>query len=194
MHSDSNSSARILDAALQVFSEKGYDGASTREICERAQITKPTLYYFFRSKEGVYRALVDAAFAEYREMVESALTGPGKRRDRLKNLAEVMFERACARPQTVRVLFSAVYELNSPIALHVQTLHERVVTRVQDAVNAAGRSGEFAPGNTSVRMIVLFGALMEAVSNSLLSGNPKLTRRLAHSIIDTIVDGWEPSR
>lgn len=42
-----------MDAALELFSEKGYEAASVREICERAGISRPTLYYFFKSKEGV---------------------------------------------------------------------------------------------------------------------------------------------
>ena len=41
---------RILKKALELFSEKGYDATSVREICEAAGITKPTLYYFYGSK------------------------------------------------------------------------------------------------------------------------------------------------
>lgn len=194
MPTATNSSERILHAALQVFSDKGYEGASTREICETARITKPTLYYFFGSKEGVYKALVDAAFEEYKALVEVALNSPGTLRARLKKLAELMFERASERPQLVRFLFSVVYSLNSPIAVHVTRLHESVVARVFDAVTAAAEAGEIKAGEQSVCMTVLFGALMEAVSNFMIAGRPKLARKFAHSIIDTIMDGWEPSR
>jgi AcrR family transcriptional regulator len=194
MAEEQNSSERILEAALQVFSQKGYDAASTREICEQAGITKPTLYYFYGSKEGVYRALVDAAFEEYRAMVEEAMARPGTLRDRFRKMAEMMFERAHARPQMVRFLFSAVYSFNSPIVLHVQKLHEGVVARIAEVVTAAADAGEIRRDDMTVRMTVLFGALVEAVSNFMISGNPKLTRKLAHSIIDTIFEGWEPSR
>jgi TetR/AcrR family transcriptional regulator len=51
----SPSTERILDHALKLFSTKGYDATSVREICEGAGITKLTLYHFFGSKEGVYR-------------------------------------------------------------------------------------------------------------------------------------------
>jgi len=40
----SSSERRFLDAALELFSEKGYEAASVREICERAGLTRPTLY------------------------------------------------------------------------------------------------------------------------------------------------------
>jgi AcrR family transcriptional regulator len=48
---------RILDAALDLFIEKGYDGTSLREIAERLHFTKAALYYHFASKEDILMAL-----------------------------------------------------------------------------------------------------------------------------------------
>ena len=42
---------RILDTALDMFIERGYDKTSLREIAERVGVTKPALYYHFSSKE-----------------------------------------------------------------------------------------------------------------------------------------------
>ncbi len=184
-----NSSARILDAALRLFSEHGYEGTSTREICELAGITKPTLYYFFESKEGVYRALVEKAFQEYTSIVESALSA-GTLREKLRRLAEQMFDRTSANPQLGRFLFSIVYSINSPFVQQVQSSHQNLITRVQQAVSTAVKAGEISPGDFEVRATVLNGALVEALSNHLITGTPKLTRKFAHSIIDTVLDGW----
>jgi TetR/AcrR family transcriptional regulator len=54
---DSGTKERILDAALSVFARKGYDAAGVQEIAETAVITKPTLYYYFGNKEGLFRSL-----------------------------------------------------------------------------------------------------------------------------------------
>jgi len=59
------SNDRILKSALELFSDKGYEATSVREICEAAGITKPTLYHFYGSKEGVYRALVEGALERH---------------------------------------------------------------------------------------------------------------------------------
>ncbi|PLZ04043.1 DUF1956 domain-containing protein [Burkholderia sp. WAC0059] len=50
---------RIIEAALDLFGEYGYDGASTRDIAARAGVNAPALQYYFESKEGVYRACAD---------------------------------------------------------------------------------------------------------------------------------------
>jgi TetR/AcrR family transcriptional regulator, regulator of cefoperazone and chloramphenicol sensitivity len=50
---------RILDAALDLFAASGFDGASTRTIAERAGVNLPAIQYYFGSKEGLYRAVVE---------------------------------------------------------------------------------------------------------------------------------------
>ena len=53
---------RILAAALDLFSERSFEGATTREIAARAGVTQPLLNYHFRSKEELWRAAVDGLF------------------------------------------------------------------------------------------------------------------------------------
>jgi TetR/AcrR family transcriptional regulator len=50
---------RVLEAAEFVFAEHGYRAATTREIAERAGIGKRMLFYYFPSKDAVYRAVLE---------------------------------------------------------------------------------------------------------------------------------------
>ncbi|MBA2133943.1 TetR/AcrR family transcriptional regulator [Capillibacterium thermochitinicola] len=49
---------RILDASVQLFSQKGYDGTRVSEIAEAANVTKALIYYYFKSKEDILDHLV----------------------------------------------------------------------------------------------------------------------------------------
>ena len=51
---NANSKDVLLECALTLFSEKGYESAGINEIVQMAGVTKPTLYYFFQSKEGIF--------------------------------------------------------------------------------------------------------------------------------------------
>jgi TetR/AcrR family transcriptional regulator, regulator of cefoperazone and chloramphenicol sensitivity len=51
--------ARIIAAAMRLFGEKGYEGASTRDIAAAAGVNAPALQYYFDNKEGVFRACIE---------------------------------------------------------------------------------------------------------------------------------------
>src|SRR6188768_407536 len=55
---------RILAAALDLFADRSFEGATTREIATRAGVSQPSLNYHFRSKEVLWRAAVDSLFAK----------------------------------------------------------------------------------------------------------------------------------
>jgi TetR/AcrR family transcriptional regulator len=66
---------RIQAAALDLFSELSFDGATTREIAARAGVTQPLLNYHFSSKDDLWRAAVDGLFAELNEALTSRAQG-----------------------------------------------------------------------------------------------------------------------
>jgi TetR/AcrR family transcriptional regulator len=66
---------RILAAALDLFSELSFDGATTREIAAKAGVTQPLLNYHFSSKDDLWRAAVDGLFAELNEALTSRAQG-----------------------------------------------------------------------------------------------------------------------
>ena len=59
-----NARERILAAAVDLFSERSFEGATTRDIAARAGVTQPLLNYHFKSKDELWRAAVDGLFGE----------------------------------------------------------------------------------------------------------------------------------
>lgn len=73
---------RILLAAIEVFADEGYQGASTRSLAGRAGVNAPAIQYYFGSKEGLYRAviahiahLVEQRLAPVAARITAALAG-----------------------------------------------------------------------------------------------------------------------
>jgi len=56
-----NARQRLLETATELFADKGYAGTSVREIVNRAGVSKPVLYYYFKSKEGLFYAILEWA-------------------------------------------------------------------------------------------------------------------------------------
>ena len=68
---------RILSAAEDVFAARGYAGATTREIAERANIGKRMLFYYYPSKDAVYRAVLERIIAGLVAIYEQTRDAPG---------------------------------------------------------------------------------------------------------------------
>ncbi len=186
-----STSSRILQRALELFSQKGYDATSVREICEASGITKPTLYHFFKSKEGVYRALVEGSLEEFSAAVLAQLEGPGSAAQRLERMACAYFRGGREHRDVVRFIFGLVHNPASaapPTDFH--GFYNQIVARVGAVVAEGVASGEFAPAPAAVRILVLMGALGEALCGYLIVGAPELTDELARSVVDTVVTGW----
>ena len=70
----------ILNRALELFSSKGYEGVSVSELTEAAGITKPTLYYYFGSKIGVFEAVLKTHYELLNAVItENAVYNPKPR-------------------------------------------------------------------------------------------------------------------
>src|SRR5260370_17923518 len=67
--------SEIVDAALEVFAEKGFAAAKLDDIARKAGISKATLYLYFDTKEDIFRAVARAAVASLLEAFESQAEG-----------------------------------------------------------------------------------------------------------------------
>jgi AcrR family transcriptional regulator len=187
------SNDRILKKALELFSEKGYDATSVREICEAAGITKPTLYHFYGSKEGVYRAIVDGALERFQADLVLALGGEGSLRDRLVRMAQSYVEGTRREPDLARFVMALVHTSpRSAPATDVVGFYQRILDALALAVDGAVARGEVRSGPTDVRLLVFMGALGEAMHGHLLVGRPDLTPALAETLVDIVLGGWVP--
>lgn len=64
---------RIVNAALKLFGERGFDAASTRDIAAAAGVNAPALQYYFDNKEGVYRACTEYLVQRLRDAMADVI-------------------------------------------------------------------------------------------------------------------------
>jgi TetR/AcrR family transcriptional regulator len=177
-----------------LFSHKGYDATSVREICEAAGITKPTLYHFYGSKEGVYRALVDGALERFREGMERAVDAEGPLRERLRRLTQTYFDAARADPDLSRFILALTHDPpSSAPRTDFLRFYDDILSLVTRAIDEAEARKEIAAGPENVRLLILMGAIGEAVHGYLLAGRPDLTPALAETLVDVVLNGWTRS-
>ena len=159
---------RILDAALDVFAGKGYQGAGVDEIAAAAETSKGGVYFHFPGKEALFLALLDRAATRLRRRIEAAVEAeadPARRADAaLATVVEVFSKRR----GLARVLM--VEALGAGPAFHrrmaeLRTDFAAVVSRqLQRAVEV----GAVEPLDTAVAGRAWFGAVNEVVTQWVL--------------------------
>ena len=110
IHADGRQTRQtILDAALGLFAEKGYFGTSLRDIAAVVGVRESALYNYFKGKEALFRALIDAAHEQKAEQLAGLLEEPVTDvRIVLERLTTLVLDNFCAPRQQrlFRVLMS----------------------------------------------------------------------------------------
>src|SRR5262249_54543962 len=74
----------VLDAAAVAFAEKGYRGASTRDIAERLGIRAASLYYYLPSKEAALFAICKLSVLDFIDNIKEILARPDSAQEKLR--------------------------------------------------------------------------------------------------------------
>lgn len=117
---------RILQAALQVFIARGYEGASIDEIAEVAGAGKPSIYNRFTNKETLFREVVLRWAQKSSEMTASATSGSIM--ERFQSAGVLIAQRA-VKDETVGLVRSVIAEA---------TRHPELATTIHYAMRAHG--------------------------------------------------------
>jgi TetR/AcrR family transcriptional regulator len=96
--------AAILAAAEQIFAELGLDGARTEAIAERAGVNKALLYYYFRSKHALFRAVLEDQLQKAGTQINEILDSRETVRARLVKFMSLRFDFVEAHPYFPRLM------------------------------------------------------------------------------------------
>jgi AcrR family transcriptional regulator len=96
--------AEILDVATREFADHGYAGARVDEIAAKTSTTKRMLYYYFGSKEGLYLAVLERAYAGIRSLEQQLDVEHLRPEDALRQLAELTFDHHESHPDFIRLV------------------------------------------------------------------------------------------
>ena len=117
----------IIEAAAQVLERRGYQGATTNRIAERAGVSVGTLYQYFNNKDEIFNALIERETTSFLEAIEGSISGPEvENRAAIRKLLEAAYasdQLVLGVRQVMRNLPSQAYsEQNMAIRREMHTL------------------------------------------------------------------------
>jgi len=132
----------IVRAATQVFFEKGLQTATMDEIAEVAELSKGTLYLYFKSKEDLYLAVTNVGFDILSDMFEATISASSSTLDALRRLGDTYYDFFKEQRQYFRMFqffqSPALHKQVSPEMLEACQVHNRRVWGVPLALLEKG--------------------------------------------------------
>jgi len=181
--------AAILSAAMRLFATKGYAGTSTREICQAAGITKPVLYYHFRSKEHLYQELMIDSFGQFQKVLLRASKVQGPLRQRLVRIVHEDLKSTLDDPVRVQFVFRMIF---SPEGQRPDFNALESMERQREFFAGIFREGIAAgelEGDPRQLATLLMGMNLILALEHLFTGRPTITRRNAEKVVGIILEG-----
>jgi TetR/AcrR family transcriptional regulator len=181
---------RLLDAALALFTRQGYAAASVREICAAAGVTKPVLYYYFGSKEGLYLHLMEGAYALFESRIAQWTSVPGSVRQRLIHFCEGVLDTCDERKSIVRLILSIYYgpPQGAP-PFNLERFFDTMLEVVSGLVREGMSKGEIRQGEVNDMTWVLVSCLNTSIEEHMCHADPRIDRSAMGRMLNLIFDG-----
>lgn len=163
---------RILDAALQVFTRRGYREATMDDVAVAARTSKGGVYFHFPGKEALFLALLDRSAELLLRRTNEALAAAPDPAGKLDAALDVIL-RLFSEHRALARLFLVEALAAGPAVHHALIeVRYRFATLIASELERAQEQGAIPPLDAHLAATACFGAVYEVVTQWLLSGQP----------------------
>jgi len=190
--------ALILQAATAEFAERGLAGARIEHIAARAETNKRMVYYYYTSKEELFSAVLEAAYASIRDAEKQLNLSEQKPVDAVRTLVAFTWNYYLENPEFIRLLNmeNAIGASHVSVSPHLQAMNSPLIETLQHVLLKGQHEGVFRSGVDPLQLYISIASLSYFyLSNSktltnvfgrdLLSAKAKVER--LHHMLDVIV-------
>ena len=185
---------RLLLEALRLFTSRGYAATTVREIVEAAGVTKPVLYYYFKSKEGLYLEIMGGISQLFDQRVRELQILTGSVSERLLHFFTGMFMGAHENLDAVRLAFSIFFgpPQGAPF-IDFHSFFDRILDIVDDLVAEGIENGEIRPVDRNTLKWALVGSYHTIFEEQVCRREPRLNCAGLVKVLEMILDGVRPA-
>jgi AcrR family transcriptional regulator len=163
---------RLLEAAEQVFAEKGYHGAVVDDIIHESDTSKGGFYFHFPNKQAIFLALIDALVPKLAAAIERAIAAETDALAQLDAALSTVLELFSRHRRLSKILLVEAVGLGHGFDAKLMTTRSRFAAMIQSYLDRAVAAGAIPVQDTVTASWVWFGAINELVVRWLVSGEP----------------------
>jgi AcrR family transcriptional regulator len=179
----------LLDAARDVFADKGYHDAKVEDIAERANVAKGTVYLYFKDKRAVLEELIDGLFTRITMAIVRVDVGEEVTSQLVHNIRAIVavFLQDLA---LTRVLLSYAAGADPASVEKVEAFYEGARSMLRAALEEGQELGIVANGNADVYATFTLGALKETLLQQATNKKPRPREEIVAELFKFLEGGY----
>ncbi len=164
--------ASLLQAATQVFSQKGYHQASVADIIEYAGVARGTFYLYFQSKRHVFDCILDHLLQQIQGAIRPIRLEPGAPSplEQLRDTLRRIISFALREKEQTRILLDRAIGLDKESDARLTEFYESLLSSIDSAIRHGIALGFVRPCATHIAARCILGSMKEIVGHVSLSG------------------------
>lgn len=185
-----NTKQSIFEAAIKVFSTNGYTGATMDEIASTAGVAKGTLYYYFKSKEEIFKFVISEGMETIKEKVHETSQMETDPILKFREICRIQLDLVYKHKDFFKVIMSQLWgeetrqiELRELIRVYISYIEKHL----QEAIDA----GVVRNGNTSYMAYAVFGTLVSTAIYQLINEEVSDLEEVVDKLVNYILKGIE---
>lgn len=179
---------RILLAAIEVVSQKGYHQASIEEIAKTANIGKGTVYVYFSSKEELFQELVKYSIQKFFEMLEQELNGIRDPKEKLKVVMIVYARFAIKHTNFAKIVLNDIGVIGEPLKRGMMTARRKMVDLLGSIIDLGIKQGMFREVDRQTAALMFIGSMGANIAPRIFCDETDLEEKNYDKLIEKILE------
>lgn len=150
----------ILATAMRMFIQQGYHGLAMRQISEAVGVSKAALYYYFKDKEELFLAILNAYLNEIEASIDAIRAGAGSSTDQLRQFVESVLGQPAEQRAIIRLASQEMSQLSAVSRKQFDKLYrEKFIGKLTTILQEGMERGEFRTFDAEVATWSLLGIM-----------------------------------
>jgi len=187
-----NTKDLIYKEAAQLFSKKGYERTSMREIAEKINVSKPAIYYHFPNKQTLFENLLNTAIEYSYKMLSSIVNSKKSPIEKLKDFIKMRVQFGKEHPQITRFVGDVLSgNIRQDVSFSIHDIHSKHKTLFKQILAQGKAEGYLKKDlNDSVFVFLFIGSVNMLLMSYLKGWSDEASlENIANSLVDTLITG-----
>ena len=151
--------SQIIDAAIKMFSEKGFYQTGMRDIAKEADVAIGTIYHHFQKKDNILIYILREAIEDRREYMEELRKQDLSIKSKIKAILKMHFEKIRARSKLGKLILSQAQQPNEKFRKEYKNLYNELAGYLEELIEEGLQAGVINKCHPPTASYALLGAL-----------------------------------